>query len=576
MNNDGTMNELCGNFANLDRYECRKQLIAYLQENDLIEKIEPYKLAKATCYRCHNAVEPMISKQWFMNMDDAAKQALEAVDSGELQIVPNRVEKIYRHWLTNIRDWCISRQLWWGHRIPAYYCEECDNVMVETTAPHTCSKCGSTKLHQEEDVLDTWFSSALWPFSTLGYPNETEDLNRFFPTTTLVTAQDIIFFWVARMVMLSKKIMNNIPFSKVLINGIVRDDEGKKMSKSSNNGVDPIEIIEKYGADALRFSLLLGNGTGNDFRFSETKILEDRKFINKVFNSGKFLELCLSQTEEKELDITKLNIYDKWIYTKLQNAIDDINKYMDNLDVCQAVNRMYNFVWDDFCDYYIELTKPYVYSDNKEIRANAVAVLKDVYINILKMLHPIIPFITEDIYSNFGTGFLMEQDYAKSVGTFETESKQVELIINLIQKIREVRLNLNVIPSKKITLVVNTQNNKNECVEILNKATLVLSKMTNIEKIDFVENLDGEFVNFVTELGDFNFYKNEVVDTEKERERLNKDLEKITAEMNLLGNRLNNPNFVNRAPAELVKKEQERFAFLSQSKQTIEQKLNEL
>ena len=577
MNNDGTMNELCGeSYANLDRYECRKKLIEQLKNEGLIEKIEPYKLAKASCYRCHNAVEPMISKQWFMNMDEMAKQALEVVDSGELEIVPVRVEKIYRHWLENIRDWCISRQLWWGHRIPAYYCEECDNVMVETEAPHVCSKCGSTKLYQDEDVLDTWFSSALWPFSTLGYPEKTEDLEKFFPTTTLVTAQDIIFFWVARMVMLSKKTMKNIPFSKVLINGIVRDDEGKKMSKSSNNGVDPIDIIEKYGADALRFSLLLGNGTGNDFRFSETKILEDRKFINKVFNSGKFLELCISQTEEKPLDKTKLNIFDKWIYTKLQNAIDDINKFMESLDVCQAVNRMYDFVWDDFCDYYIELTKPYVYSDNKEVRANAVAVLKDVYINILKLLHPIIPFITEDIYSNFAEGFLMEQDYAKSVGTFTKETKQVENIIDLIQKIREVRLNLNVVPSKRITLVVDKTKISLDSLETLENAVLVLSKMTNIEKVELLETTPENAVNFVTILGEFYFYKNEVVDVDKERERINKDLEKITSEMNLLGTRLNNPNFVNRAPAELVKKEQERYEFLSNSKQTLEEKLKEL
>ena len=576
MNNDGTMNELCGNFANLDRYECRKQLISYLEENNLIEKIEPYKLAKATCYRCHNAVEPMISKQWFMNMDEVAKQALEVVDNGQLEIVPNRVEKIYRHWLNNIRDWCISRQLWWGHRIPAYYCEECNNVMVETSAPTKCSKCGSAQIHQDEDVLDTWFSSALWPFSTLGYPEQTEDLNKFFPTSTLVTAQDIIFFWVARMVMLSKKTMGNIPFSKVLINGIVRDDEGKKMSKSSNNGVDPIEIIEKYGADALRFSLLLGNGTGNDFKFSESKILEDRKFINKVFNSGKFLELCLSQTTETKLDINKLNIYDKWIYTKLHETIQDIEKYMNNLDVCQAVTRMYDFVWDDFCDYYIELIKPYVYSDNAETRAHSVAVLKDVYINILKLLHPIIPFITEDIYSSFGTGFLMDQDYAKSIGKFNAESKQVEAIINLIQKIREVRLNLDVAPAKKITLIVNTLNNKKDSIETIENAKLVLSKMTNIENILFVENITDEVVNFMTELGEFYFFKNEVVDTEKERTRLNKELEKVNAEMNLLGTRLNNPNFVNRAPKELVEKEQSRFEFLKQNKLSLETKLNEL
>ena len=576
MNIDGTMNEYCGQFANLDRYECRKQLIQYLKDNDLIEKIEPYKLAKATCYRCHNAVEPMISKQWFMNMNEMAKQALEVVDNGQIQIVPNRVEKIYRNWLNNIRDWCISRQLWWGHRIPAYYCEDCDNLMVETSTPHVCSKCGSSHLHQDEDVLDTWFSSALWPFSTLGYPNNTDDMERFFPTSTLVTAQDIIFFWVARMVMLTKKTMGNVPFSKVLINGIVRDDEGKKMSKSSNNGVDPIEIIEKYGADALRFSLLLGNGTGNDFRFSETKILEDRKFINKVFNSGKFLELCMSQTHPVELDKSKLNIFDKWIYTKMQNAIDDITKHMNALDVCQAVNRMYDFVWDDFCDYYVELTKPYVYSDDPDIRAHAVAVLKDVYINILKLLHPIIPFITEDIYSNFDEGFLMEQDYTKSIGVFEIEKNQVEKIINIIQKIREVRLNLDVAPAKRISLIINSNKTTQDNLTTIQNSSLVLSKMVNIETIETTSSTPEDTINFMTELGEFYFYKNEVVDTEKERTRLSKEIEKISNEMTLLGSRLDNPNFVNRAPAELVKKEQERFKFLQQSKDSLEKKLKEL
>ncbi len=573
MNEDGTMNDLCGKYAGLDRYECRKQLVDALKAADLIEKIEPYKLPKATCYRCHNAVEPMISSQWFMKMDEMAKKALEVVNNKELEIVPNRVEKIYRNWLENIRDWCISRQLWWGHRIPAYYCDDCGAVMVETAAPAKCSKCGSTHIHQDNDVLDTWFSSALWPFSTLGYPEKTADLNKFFPTSTLVTAQDIIFFWVARMVMLSEKIMGKVPFNKVLINGIVRDDEGKKMSKSSNNGVDPIEIIEKYGADALRFSLIVGNGTGNDFRFSEAKILEDRKFINKVFNSGKFLELCLSQTTDTPLDPTKLNVFDKWIYTKLDNTIKDVNRLLDNLDVCQAVNRMYDFVWDDFCDYYIELSKPYVYSEDKTVRANAVAVLKDVYINILKLLHPIIPFITEYIYSNFESGMLINSSYAKSVGCFEKESAVAEKIISLIQKIREVRLDLNVLPSKKVSLIVLNGELNKENLEALNLAKLVLSKMVNVENIKIENEFSTETIDFVSELGNLHFYKNEVVDSDKEKERINKDIEKIDAELTLLGTRLNNPNFVERAPKQLVEKEQSRYNFLLESKTTLLEKL---
>lgn len=576
MNLDGTMNEECGKFNTLDRYECRKKLVEELKNLNLIEKIEPYRLPKATCYRCHNAVEPMMSKQWFMSMQEMANLGLDALNNGELEIVPNRVEKIYTHWLENIKDWCISRQLWWGHRIPAYYCKDCGNMMVELTKPSKCSKCASTNIEQDPDVLDTWFSSALWPFSTLGYPDDTDDLKKFFPTSTLVTAQDIIFFWVARMVMLSKKIMGKTPFSKVLINGIVRDDEGKKMSKSSNNGVDPIEIIEKYGADSLRLSLLFGNGTGNDFRFSEEKILEDRKFINKVFNSGKFLELVLSQTHETKLDTSKLNIFDKWIYTKLDETIDEINKLVDNLDICQAVNKMYSFVWDDFCNYYLEFTKPYVYSDNQETRANACAILKDVYLNILKLLHPIIPFITENIYSNFTNEMLISQSYAKSIGTFETESQRVEKIISLIQKIRETRLSYNVAPSKKITLVANKNNISDKSLKTVEEAKLVLSKMTNIERVDMVENINSDCIKFVTELGEFYFYKNEVVDTEKEREKINKDIEKIVAEIKLLETRILNPNFIARAPKELVEKDKSRYEFLLTSKKSLEEKLKEL
>ena len=576
MNLDGTMNDYCQKYANLDRYTCRKQLVEELKSLDLIEKIEPYNLPKATCYRCHNAVEPMMSKQWFMKMQDMAELGLNAIDSNELEIVPNRVQKIYRNWLENIKDWCISRQLWWGHRIPAYYCKDCANTMVEIIKPKVCSKCGSKNIEQDPDVLDTWFSSALWPFSTMGYPDNTDDLKTFFPTSILVTAQDIIFFWVARMVMLSKKIMGKTPFSKVLINGIVRDDEGKKMSKSSNNGVDPIEIIEKYGADSLRLSLMFGNGTGNDFRFSEEKILEDRKFINKVFNSGKFLELVLSQTTETKLDISKLNIYDKWIYSKLFETIEEINKLIDNLDVCQAVNKMYSFVWDEFCNYYLEFSKPYVYSSDQNIRANACAILKDIYLNILKLLHPIIPFITEDIYSNFTNELLINQSYASSIGYFKQETESVEKIISLIQKIRETRLSYNVIPSKRISLVVDKNNIPKSCLNIINEAKLVLSKMTNIEKIDILEKIDNDSIKFVSELGEFYFYKNEVVDTEKEREKINKDIEKICSELKILESRILNPNFVSRAPQQLVEKEKSRYEYLLNSKNLLEVKLKDL
>ena len=568
MNDDGTMNELAGVYNGLTREECRKKLIEDLKKANLIEKIEPYTVSKGHCYRCHTIVEPMISKQWFMDMSEMAKVALKAVDSGELKIIPNRVEKIYRNWLTNIKDWCISRQLWWGHRIPAYYCDDCGNTMVSENNVTKCNKCSSVHVHQEGDVLDTWFSSALWPFSTLGYPEKTKDLENFFPTTTLVTAQDIIFFWVARMVMLSTKIMGKVPFKNVLINGIVRDDEGKKMSKSSNNGVDPIEIIEKYGADSLRFSLLLGNGTCNDFRFSETKILEDRKFINKVWNAGKFLELCISQTEgELSYQKTDLNVFDKWIYSKLDAAINDVNKFMNQLDINMAVARIYNFVWDEFCDNYVELTKPYVYSENKDERRHAVAILKDVYINILKLLHPIIPFITEDIYSNFASGFLMEQSYAISVGKFKQEEKLVDKIISAIKKIREVRLSYNVAPSKKLTLIANANDKPS-----VTKAELVLSKMVNIDKVSYNKPTE-ETIDFVTEIGELGLLKSEVIDTEKEKEKLTKELEAVDKEIGVLKQRLDNPNFMAKAPKNLIDELKARFDYLSSNKKAIEAKL---
>lgn len=579
MNDDGTMNAYAGRYEGLDRIECRKQMIADLKTLGLLEKIEPHVVSRGECYRCHTAVEPILSKQWFVSMLPLAKPAVDAVKTGELLITPKRVEKIYLNWLENVRDWCISRQLWWGHRIPAYYCDECGNTMVETTAPIKCSKCGSTHMHQDEDVLDTWFSSGLWPFSTLGYPENTEDLKTFFPTSTLITAQDIIYFWVARMVMLSKYTLGKLPFNTVIINGLVRDDEGKKMSKSSANGVDPIEMVNEFGADALRFSLMFGNGSGNDFRFSREKITDDRKFINKVWNASKFVEMCRDQATLEEVNESKLNLVEKWIIAKFEESIENVKKNIDGNDYCLAIKEMYDFVWDNFCDWYIEMIKPYVYSENQEIRNHSTSVLVYLLKELLKFLHPIIPFITEEIYSNFADDLLINQAYAKMnfKGNFASEKAELEKIIEIIKKIREFRLDMQIPASKKVSLVVCENKITDKSVlTALSDLSSVLTKTANLSCVEINKTEKADTVSFVTIYGELFMNKSEVIDKEKELARLNKELAVVVAEIETLEVKLANPNFVNKAPANVVEAERTKFENDKKLKVTIEEKLNNL
>ena len=577
---DCKMNENAGKYAGLIQEECRELIIQDLTASNLIEKIEDHIVSRGHCYRCHSPSEQIISTQWFMDMKELAQGGIEAVKSGELVIFPEKYAKIYLHWLENIKDWCISRQLWWGHRIPVYTCEDCNNIMCEIDAPTRCTKCGSTHITQDNDVLDTWFSSGLWAMTTIGYTYDQEEFNRFFPTTTLSTAGDIIFFWVARMVMMTQKFVGRLPFTKVLIHGLVRDIQGKKMSKSSSNGVDPIEMIGKYGADALRFSLLIGNGTGNDFRFSEDKIIEDRKFINKVWNSGKYVLLCRENVNMQLSANPTLSIYDKWIEYKLNEALKNIDKLLENNDVCLAVKTMYDFVWGDFCDYYIEFTKPFVYNENYDIKINAVTNLYNIYNKVLKLIHPVIPFITEAINMEFTNEMIITSEYPEICDDFEfTDSYEtVEKIISLIQSIREARLSLGIAVSKKMALqvVLSKLTNDKQSKLILELAEPVLNKMVNISHIEYVNDINDSMIGFVTDMGELFFNKNEAIDTEKEIEKANQEIKKIDLFIQSLSTKLNNPSFTNKAPKAVVELEQSRLGEWISAKNILLDKISRL
>ena len=398
MNDDGTINENGGKFAGMDRYEARKAIVAQLEEEGYLVRIEPHNHNVGTHDRCHTTVEPMVKKQWFVKMDELAKPAIEAVKNGDLRFVPEHFDRTYLHWLENIRDWCISRQLWWGHRIPAYYCDECGEIVVSREQPTVCPKCGCTHLTQDEDTLDTWFSSALWPFSTLGWPEQTEDLDYFYPTSVLVTGYDIIFFWVIRMVFSGYEHTGKSPFKDVLIHGLVRDEQGRKMSKSLGNGIDPLEVIDQYGADALRLTLVTGNAPGNDMRFSEKKILASRNFANKVWNASRFMLMNIEKADLSNVSLADLTPADKWILSKANTLVKDVTENMENYDLGIAVAKLYDFIWEEFCDWYIEMVKPRLYNDEDATKAAALYTLKNVLITALKLLHPYMPFITEEIF----------------------------------------------------------------------------------------------------------------------------------------------------------------------------------
>lgn len=560
MNDDGTMNELAGKYEGQDRFVARDNIVADLKASGNLVKIEPHEHNTQHCYRCHKTVEPIVSEQWFVKMKEMVQPAIDAVRNGDIDFIPKRFEKIYFNWLENIKDWCISRQLWWGHRIPAYTCEDCGELMVQVDAPKACCKCGSSKLKQDDDVLDTWFSSALWPFATLGYPENNEDLKYFYPGDALITAYDIIFFWVARMVFSGFEHMKEKPFSKIVIHGIVRDAQGRKMSKSLGNGIDPLEIIDKYGADTLRFSLINGISAGGDTRFSDEKVEASRNFMNKIWNASRFVLMNIEGKELPKIDFSKLTLAEKWILTRLNQSVKDVSNNLEKYELGLASTKLYDFVWSDFCDWYIELSKPVFYGEDNSEKLHSLSVIKYVLEQMLKILHPFVPFITEEIYSKLETESIMIQEFPKfeENSSFEQECKQMQILMDIIKGVRNLRAEMNVPPKKKTAMFIKGAFSVDEMAEI----SPMLQKMAYCDSVELTENSTfGERVTSVVTADCEVFIPlGQLIDKEVEIERKTAELKKVESEIARAEGKLNNQGFVSKAPAALLESEREKLA----------------
>ena len=562
MNEDGTMNELAGKYKGMDRYECRKQLMQDLEEAGYVIAIKDHPHSVGTCYRCHTVIEPRLSEQWFVKMDELAKPAIDILKSKELQFVPERYDKTYLQWLENIRDWCISRQLWWGHQIPAYYCQECGEVIVAKEKPEAC-KCGCTDLKQDEDVLDTWFSSALWPFSTLGWPHNTEELEYYYPTNVLVTGYDIIFFWVVRMAFAGMFCMNEKPFDHVLIHGLVRDSQGRKMSKSLGNGIDPLEVIDQYGADALRFMLVTGNSPGNDMRFYMERVEAARNFANKLWNASRFVfmnideEIMNGVTRESVED--NLTIADKWIISRANNVVKEVIDNMDKFDLGIAAQKIYDFAWTEYCDWYIEIVKPRLYGDDVEAKKAALYTLTYVLETILKLLHPYMPFITEEIYTYLptveGSIVIAQWPHYKEEDNMASEEEMMELAMDGIRNIRNARAEMDVPPSKKAKVIIVPAEGKKSAVEATKEYFVTLASASMVEIAETEENIPEDAVSVVINGAKIFIPLDELVDFEKEKERLTKEKAKLEGEIKRVNGKLSNQGFLAKAPESLVNEE---------------------
>ena len=562
MNDDGSMNELAGKYQGLDRYEARKQMVADLKELGNLVKIENHTHNVGHCYRCHSTVEPIVSKQWFVKMEPLAKPAINAVMRNKVKFVPERFAKTYYNWMENIRDWCISRQLWWGHRIPVWYCKDCGKVICSKEDPTRCLDCDSQNIRHDEDVLATWFSSALWPFSTLGFPEMTEDYKYFYPTDVLVTGYDIIFFWVARMIFSGIEHTGKVPFHDVLIHGIVRDEQGRKMSKSLGNGVDPLEIIEKYGADSLRLSLLTGIASGNDTRYSDAKVEASRNFINKLWNASRFVLMNAEGKKIPPIESVKLSPADKWIIAKLQNCIKEVTANLNRYELGVASDIISDFVWDNFCDWYIELSKPALYGEDENKKADTLSVLCFVLENSLKLLHPFIPFVTEEIYQNLPNtkGSIMLSDFPRYNYrlSYKKEAKMFEGVMEIIKAVRAMKKDADCPPSKKVELYLVTENKR-----LISQNKDCIAKLSGASTVTVSESLEkdlGKTVSAVTEIAQIFVPLGELVDLDKERARLQAEIERIDSEIARAEGKLNNQNFVSKAPQKLVDAEKEKVA----------------
>ena len=566
-------------YAGLDRYEARKAIVADLEAEGALVKIEPHDHNVGTCYRCHTTVEPRVSKQWFVKMEELAGPAIEAVKSGKTRFVPEHFDKTYYHWLENIKDWCISRQLWWGHRIPAFYCDCCNEVVVTKENKAVCPKCGK-EMRQDPDTLDTWFSSALWPFSTLGWPDKTEELDYFYPTSTLVTGYDIIFFWVIRMMFSGIEHTGKAPFNTILIHGLVRDSQGRKMSKSLGNGIDPLEVIDKYGADALRLTLITGNAPGNDMRFYWERVESSRNFANKVWNASRFIMMNLDKAEVRDVDVTELTDADKWILSKVNTLAKDVTDNMENYDLGVAVQKIYDFIWEEFCDWYIEMVKPRLWNDDDTTKAAALYTLKTVLINSLKLLHPYMPFITEEIFCNLSDEesiMISKWPEYKEEWNFAKEEKAVETIKEAVRGIRNSRTGMNVPPSRKAKVFVVSDDE--QVRDIFEKGKVFFTTLAYASEVVIQSDksgIDEDAVAVLIPNATVYMPFSDLVDIDKEIERLKNEEKKLEGELKRVNGMLNNEKFISKAPEAKINEEKEKLSKYTIMMEQVKERLKTL
>lgn len=561
MNPDGSINDLFPDYAGMDRYDARKKIVEDMDNQGLLIKIEDITHSVGHCYRCDTSVEPFLSKQWFVKMQPLAEPAVNVVKTGELRFVPERFTGVYLNWLENIRDWCISRQLWWGHRIPVWYCEDCGEIICQTEEPEVCTKCNSANLKQDPDVLDTWFSSGLWPFSTLGWPEQTADLAKYYPTSVLVTGRDIIFFWVARMIFTSLEFMKEIPFKDVFIHGLVLDGQGRKMSKSLGNGVDPLEVIEKYGADSLRFMLITGNTPGNDIRFQFDRLDSSSNFANKIWNASRFVLMNLE--DFSETDSLELELADQWIISRFNTVAKEVNENIEKYELGEAGRKIYEFIWNEFCDWYIEIAKISLYDkENQKKRQKTQVVLRDVLKGAMELLHPVMPFITEEIWQHLpGTeGTIMKTKYpsGENSKTDKDSENKMNLLMDIVRGIRNIRSEMGVPPSKKATALFYVEDKNKEA--FIKEVTPYLKTLASLEEVKIIDNKDETVKSATAVVKGFEIFLplEDLIDLSKEIERLEKEIKKLEGEVDRIDKKLSNPGFTAKAPEDVIEKEKEK------------------
>ncbi len=582
LNDDATINENGGKFEGMDRYEARKAIVKELDDMGLLVRIEDYSHNVGTHDRCGTTIEPMIKKQWFVKMDELIKPAVKAVQDKEIRLIPERMEKTYFNWTDNIKDWCISRQLWWGHRIPAYYCDSCGETVVARTEPTVCPKCGGTHFTQDPDTLDTWFSSALWPFSTLGWPEKTKELEYFYPTDVLVTGYDIIFFWVIRMIFSGYEQMGEKPFKTVLFHGLVRDSQGRKMSKSLGNGIDPLEIIDKYGADALRLTLITGNAPGNDMRFYMERVEANRNFANKVWNASRFILMNMEGKEVPADASAYLEPADKWILSRLNNVVKEVTDNMENFELGVAVQKVYDFIWDEFCDWYIEMVKPRLYAtDDADSQNAALWTLKTVLIDALKLLHPYMPFITEEIFCTLQSEeesiMISSWPVYQQERHFEKEEQEIEILKEAVRGVRNVRTSMNVPPSRKAHVYVVSD--QKELQNIFEEGKLFFASLASASDVTCQADKTGiaeDAVSVVIPNATLYIPFAELVDLAKEIERLEKEEKRLEGELSRVNGMLHNERFMSKAPESKIAEERGKLEKYTQMMEQVKERLGQL